>query len=532
MSAGDCLALHESTFALFPQDPDDANQTIPVWPKEDDPFSLGNADVGPPTILRIPRRGIFSMYLTEDFYANGKWVLRRHRSGGQFPPPPPPDDSEGGGSDDDDGGDGGDYCATNYCIRQRRLSEAGVLDGRIQMSNVALIDVAVRGNQDDQSVMASLSIESNHVPIHESDFKDRNLDSHPNFRTAPRSTPLDLRGLPKGCTAQYDGFILKHNVIVGSGRSGWSPIRAESDAGCVKYQSNLVIGGSITWPCFRFESAVSAEGNVAAGCAGTAYWNVGEHHSNNSAHNNLHGIDNYNGGATQIRNFTLWRSKEFAIWSLVEYPSPDSMQIRDVKIADARNGIFHAHVTNFNPTRSVGSYVYVNDSLIVAHSRFTVGIGCAGTQFGSVAGIPKLEAVIGVWAPYFGIKGYHKYPAASKYHGKKKDPIKTPEGLVKHGEVYFTNVNFAEFNGLCGHKTYAIHVNPNCLDNNPPTYFERIGWYNVDEAHKLYMPPPDPKHINLAGCFTMDCGGERLLCTHALHHAAAHKPTLPNPDSP
>ena len=29
----------------------------------------------------------------------------------------------------------------------------------------------------------------------------------------------------------------------------------------------------------------------------------------------------------------------------------------------------------------------------------------------------------------------------------------------------------------------------------------------VNEANKLFMPPTDPKHINLAGCFTMDCGG-------------------------
>jgi hypothetical protein len=31
--------------------------------------------------------------------------------------------------------------------------------------------------------------------------------------------------------------------------------------------------------------------------------------------------------------------------------------------------------------------------------------------------------------------------------------------------------------------------------------------FQVTEGHKLFMPPADPKHINLDGCFTMDCGG-------------------------
>ena len=70
-----------------------------------------------------------------------------------------------------------------------------------------------------------------------------------------------------------------------------------------------------------------------------------------------------------------------------------------------------------------------------------------------------------------------------------------------------TNIGFAGFQGLCGTKTYALEVNPNCLDNNPPTFFKQISWYYVDEAHKLYMPAPARKHINLAGCFAMDCGG-------------------------
>ena len=48
---------------------------------------------------------------------------------------------------------------------------------------------------------------------------------------------------------------------------------------------------------------------------------------------------------------------------------------------------------------------------------------------------------------------------------------------------------------------------PSSQDNNPPTFFRQITRTDVPEAHKLYMPPPDPKHINLAGCFTMDCGG-------------------------
>ena len=70
------------------------------------------------------------------------------------------------------------------------------------------------------------------------------------------------------------------------------------------------------------------------------------------------------------------------------------------------------------------------------------------------------SSVTGVWLPYFGIELGSNYPAASKSNGRKRDPLKTPLGLVKHGEVYFTKVGFAAFSGTCGIRSYALEVNP------------------------------------------------------------------------
>lgn len=441
---GDCLALNTSSLASF----DDENQTIILQPSS--ALGLGNVDPGPGYAINIPRRGILSGYLNE---------AHRTRNDRQM---------------------------------------AGV-HGAILLDNVALVDVALRSSQDAQvSMLKSMSVVTNQRGA------CNGLVENPGHCVdgfKPRSSALDLRG------GGSSDFFFAHNVVVGPGTASWSAVWA---TGPVAYTANLIMGGGELWPCFQLRKLGSLYDNVAAGCASTGFEDVPVAHGNNTAHNNLKGVDNGEvaGGVSTLHNFTLWRSAEFAIWHLVEYPYPDQSTVSNVVVADSRDGLLLSHVTGYSPSANIGSFAFLNESLFVGYSRFRQSFGC-----GTVEGITAVDlqrwpsGVTGVWAPYFGVDSGAAGSGACRACRRKPEGIKTPKGLVKHGEVHVSDVHFVGFNGLCESRSYAVQVNPNCLDNSPPTFFRQVVWSDVPEHHKLYMPPPDPRHINLAGCYTMDCGG-------------------------
>ena len=191
----------------------------------------------------------------------------------------------------------------------------------------------------------------------------------------------------------------------------------------------------------------------------------------------------------------------------VAFPFPDESYATDVRIADSKHGVYMVHTTGYAASGSdkPGARVHVNESLIVGYSRWRSSFGC-GTYNGIYWSSPEKKVnVTGLWMPFLGTQLGPK--GSCKCCVKSVDPMKKPAGLVKQGEVHVTDVAFAGFDGRCETRTYALHINPNSLDHNHPSLFRQIQWHDVSTNHKLHMPPPPITHINLGGCFTMDCGG-------------------------
>ena len=361
--------------------------------------------------------------------------------------------------------------------------------GLIRMQSVLLEDVALRVAQDDHlTQLHSLSVVSN------TDAYNPHVEHH--IHWASQSSAIDLRG--PGAP-----FLIEHFVIVGPSTQSWASVLANK----AMFASNLVIGGGLNWPCFDGSSAIWLRHNAAAGCASAAYSQVPDEHTNNTGHNAGICVNNLD-STRMLHNFTLWRCEEFAIWTAVQFPRLDSLVVENIMIADSRNGLYLSYVTSYLPIGSVGSRIYVNDSLIVGRSRSVQTSGCQRLY------ATRYQSITGLWAPFFGT---HLGPVSGgnvRSCGRLPEPFNTPQGLVRHGEVHVDGVHFVGFDGQCGTRMYAIEVNPNCLDSNPPTYFRRISWHSDGEHsssdaddHRFYMPPTNPAHISLAGCFTMDCGG-------------------------
>jgi hypothetical protein len=332
-------------------------------------------------------------------------------------------------------------------------------------------------------------------------------------RTVPAASTIDLRSGGSG-----DEFVVDDCVVYGFGGSRWLPVWGDVPSSLMVYTNNLIIGGGENWPCFELQNAHSIYNNSAAGCAGVAYENIPARHGWNVAHNNLRGVD-IDGTTQVVRNFTLWRSNEFAIYTIVSNPYPDESLIINVSIADSNNGIYVSQTTMYAAMRrAVGSQIQINGSLIVGYSRFRRSFGCG-----------QATNATGIWMPFLGTELGASGGGACRCCCRKPAPLESPAGLVKQGEVKMTDLTFGGFQDTCDPVNFAMRVNPNCLDHNTPAFFRSIDWHEVDEPHKLYMPPTDPRHINLGGCWTMVPDYDSNLTTP--HPTITSSLTSPGPRS-
>ena len=252
------------------------------------------------------------------------------------------------------------------------------------------------------------------VKLHQSTGKKKFAASH-----------LDMRA------SSGSDFLLDDSIIFGRHLSFWVPVWG---AASMIYTNNLIIGGGGTWPCFELTEAKAAFYNVAAGCEGVAYENVQKSHGHNTAHNNRRGVDQ-DGGSQFLYNFTLWRSSEFAIYQIVENAYPDESLILNVTIADSVSGIYIAQTAMYAAGKGkLGSQVLINDSLIVGFSRYRRSFGCSSGPEG-IEVAEKMPNITGVWMPFLGDDLGATGGGGCKCCSKKPEPLKSPIGLVKQGEV-------------------------------------------------------------------------------------------------
>ena len=161
---------------------------------------------------------------------------------------------------------------------------------------------------------------------------------------------------------------------------------------------------------------------------------------------------------------------------MIESPYPDASLIINVTIADSVNGIYIAQTSMYGAgSGKVGSQVHINNSLVVGYSRYRRSFGCTSGAEG-IQVKDKMPNVTGVWMPFLGDGIGATGGGGCKCCSKKPEPLKSPVGLIKQGEVKLTDVGFASFEGLCSSVTYALRVNHNSLDHNQPSFFRRIAW--------------------------------------------------------